>query len=276
MRKVQVTLGIAAIGACLLAFNNSYIKVLGAVLTFLGGYFLYRINSVKSNSDKREIIEKIELFTQQIDDIKNSSSEKDTINKLCEVENEFSEWANGLKISLPEKTLEILGANIALEKRKIELSKKFRKYYLCFFQLLDTIIAAYNKTTTNKIEYVIRNELPINLYSVEAFSYAIVAKFSNSTYWWFGIYPSEPLDEEKIPSIILNVTDKPEKSLAPMWGDLVIRFNLKSKKIRVENERLFRTMTIEFNNNLDCYEEAFRAILKITFEFQLIVNGGQL
>ena len=252
----------------------NWIMIIGIVFITFGTFLTYLGSNYQSNKVSDEIKEKIQMTNDKIEELqKGPGDNKESLNKI---DNEFKSWATDFIKNKDSHKYKYEKENLDTKIKEATLSKEWVSFYEYFFESLNSLIMAYNETSSKKILTKI-SKIPANLYTESAKDFIAKIKFSNDLIWIITLKVTQPFDNNNIPSIEIHKEQSElfDKDIKPstdfiIWGDLSIIPLPDYSKIRVERSRKeFLTKELKSEYDLHDYKISVKQLLKTIIEFQL-------
>jgi len=250
----------------------NWIIIIGIVIIALGTFLIYYGSSLSSSKDKKEIKGYIDSVNQNINQIQaDNIPQAEKEEKIKKIESEFDLWAKQFIHSKEGKRIAFDKNEISLRELKDKLNNQWRELYVKFFTSISQMIKAFNQATGKSIILLKENpNLPINIYDAKPENFKVIIQFNSNVYWNIWLKISEPIEEPKIPSINIEVTDQP--IFRPYaFGDIRFSINTENKKVYVDCFKSFEKAGFKREYSLDAEANQMTILLKKAFEFQILV-----
>lgn len=253
--------------------------IVGGVINAFGIFLMTKGSSISSNKDKSEIIEKIKGFREEIGVMKSGITDRESLNKIEIIENEFNEWAGNFVSDFESKKVDQQKSEILLREKEIKLSKKWRHIYLYTFEIIQQMLTAYNQRAKNKIEFILP-ALPYNLFDKDAKSFKSLIIFDDNTVWRITLQIEKPYKKDEIPNIHINCffgDDKARKHAEEIsfLGDglLLLIIDLETECLRVHvsfSNDYIGEVKDEYSISADSYKTSIKDLFTTLIEHQII------
>lgn len=249
----------------------NWITLIGIIIIAIGSALTFYGSTIGSKKDKDEIINKIEEFTNDLNELKNENIPKEEKEiKVAQIETDWNKWAKQFASNKEIRLLENEKNKIENRKTRIEYNNLWHGLYESYFRNLENIVYAYTALNPqDSIEFIKKPELPNNVFEPNPDGNICILKFSNDCYWFFWIRVPESMEEGDLSSIHLNYSSNADFKTY-LWGDIGITFNPHENEVKLRIERKFRNIGLndryQFQNDVDIVAE----ILKKAFEYEVI------
>jgi hypothetical protein len=276
----SITIALGTLLMTQLIGDQKLMIVIGAIINALGLYLMTKGSIISGTEDKKEIINIISGFREEIKIMKNEISNEDSLDKLIKIENEFDEWAESFTSNIEIKKIEQQKIDTILREKEIILSKDWKHIYQYFFETIKLMVEAYNQRVKNKIE-LIMPPLPNNLYGNEAELFRTMIVFSENIIWTITLFISKPYERDKIPDIKIkylfgehgmSAREMAEKD-SSTWSYLMLIFHLKDNSILLgkgDQNQYFGDLKDSYSINSDNYKTSIKELITTLFEYQII------
>lgn len=234
-------------------------------------------SSISSNKDKSEIIEKIKGFREEIGVMKSGITDRESLNKIEIIENEFNEWAGNFVSDFENKKVEQQKSEILLKEKEIKLSKKWRHIYQYTFEVIQQMLTAYNQRAKNKIEFI-SPALPHNLFDKDAESFKSFVTFNNNTVWRITLQIKKPYKKDEIPNIFIDcffgdsARKRAKEGLRGSTG-MILNIDLETECLRVYDyfsNEYFGEVKDKYSISADNYKTSIKDLFTTLIEHQII------
>lgn len=253
--------------------------IVGGVINAFGIFLMTKGSSISSNKDKSEIIEKFQGFREEISVMKSGITDRESLNKIEIIENEFNEWAGNFVSDFESKKVDQQKSEILLREKEIKLSKKWRHIYLYTFEVIQQMLTAYNQRAKNKIEFILP-ALPHNLFDKDAESFKSLIIFDDNTVWRITLQIKRPYKKDEIPNIHINCffgDDKARKHAEeisfPGDGLLLLIIDLETECLSVHvhfSNVYIGEVKDEYSISTDSYKTSIKDLFTTLIEHQII------
>ena len=244
---------------------NAYI-VAGILATALGAFLLYYGAGRSAEGDKKEVLQKIELFSKELHDAKNN----DVTGRVSQIEGKFDKWAETVLLDPKSLDLKHQSHKLELEKTKATLFGENRFFYEYIFSALEKLSAAYNsKKPKQKIAFVrVRSGKKQGANILEA-----SIRFTPKNIWNVRVDYVRPNERsETLPSIHFDKKRLGNKSDSQRPGFVIFPMIGTDKKYAFvrDTEGEFVLPSMKNQISFSEYESGLDTLLQEFFESQLI------
>lgn len=244
--------------------------ILGIILIAIGSYAIYFGATKADKKTQQEITDKIVETQHQIEALKIEPNIDQT--EVKNINNEFSSWADNFIKNKEKEIVKLDKTDVVLREEMIRLNNEWHDIYSNFFSTLTKMIEAYKKASGHSKILIKENpELPANVYNARPDKFKVIVQFNKSLFWVIWLKVKEPIKDETIPSINIDVVkDEDLKYKSFNWGDLSL-IPSTDNMIRVETMNTFDKAN--FNNQYEFGKEKkeLNDLLKKAFEYQILL-----
>lgn len=250
----------------------NWITILGIAIIGIGTLLTYYGSSLSSNKDKKEIIEKLDNFNQNIEKIKTENIPKsEKTEKLNKIKSEFDSWAEQFMKNIDEKKIALVKNEVSISEQKVQLNNHWRYLYVNFFTSLSKMVNAYNRVNAESTILFKENpDLPNNIYNAKIDKFKVIVQFNTKIYWTIFLRVTEPIDNAVIPSIEILTSDKEHANIM-LSGDLSLRLYPMRNKIYVETYSIFDRAGFKREYDIDPKSNLITELLTKAFEYQILL-----